>query len=88
MRYHHRSLLTPQKGKAKEERGLHRALERVLKASLPTSITKSLVVMLLLSVLTPTFLLSQDIYLQMFTGPTPSPVSLLQGGRERDILIC
>lgn len=35
----------------------------------------------------PTFLVSQDIYSQIFTGPTPSPVSLLrgEGGRERDI---
>lgn len=37
------------------------------------------------SVLIPAFLLTQDIYSQMFTGPTPSPVSLLQVGRERDI---
>lgn len=39
------------------------------------------------SLLTPTSLLSRDIYSQMFTGPTPSPVSLVKGGRgrERDI---
>lgn len=47
--------------------------------------TKSLLGMLLASVLPPTFLSSQDIYSQMFTGPTPSPVSLLQKERERHI---
>lgn len=41
--------------------------------------------MLLASVLSPTSLSSQDIYSQIFTGPTPSPVSLLQEGRERHI---
>lgn len=46
---------------------------------------KSLLVTLLASTLSPTSLSSQDIYSQMFTGPTPSPVSLLQVERERDI---
>lgn len=38
------------------------------------------------SISTPTFLLSQDIYSQMFTGPTPSPVSLLRGERKRHFI--
>lgn len=45
-------------------------------------VIKSLLVMLLASTLSPTFLSSQDIYSQMFTDPTPSPMSLLQVGEK------
>lgn len=45
-------------------------------------VIKSLLMMPLASTLSPTFLSSQGIYSQMFTGPTPSPVSLLHVGEK------
>ena len=78
--------MIPLGGRAKEERGLHRASQRILMISLPLLVhylfTKNDAASFCLS---PTFLSSQDIYSQIFTGPTPSPVSLLQEGRERHI---
>lgn len=85
-RSHHKSLLILLGGRAKEDRDLCEAPQRVSVMS-PTQLVhflviKFLLVMLLASNWSPTFLLSQDIYSQMFTDPTPSPMSLLQVGEK------
>lgn len=78
--------LDPMRGRAGENRGLCKAPNSILMMSLTQPVhflvIKSLLVMPLASTLSPTFLSSQGIYSQMFTGPTPSPVSLLHVGEK------
>ena len=88
-RSHHKSLLILLGGRAKEDRDLCEAPQRVSVMS-PTQLVhflviKFLLVMLLASNWSPTFLLSQDILLTDVHGSDTFSNESVAGGRERDI---